>query len=111
MQIKSLLQTTLPLRLSRFLPLMLVVTLTACGSDFQEGAYVDPQYGTGYEFNADGQGQLIGGVPGSYNFTYEVDSNEVITSGDINLTFKRIDDKTLERPDGTRLILKEETLQ
>jgi len=49
MQIKSLLQTTLPLRLSRFLPLMLVVTLTACGSDFQEGAYVDPQYGTGYE--------------------------------------------------------------
>jgi hypothetical protein len=37
-----------------------------------------------------------------------VDSDEVVTSGDINLTFKRIDAKTLERPDGTRLILKED---
>ncbi|MBN45899.1 MULTISPECIES: hypothetical protein [unclassified Methylophaga] len=93
---------------SQLSPLLLAITLTACGSDFQEGAYVDAQYGTGYEFNADGQGQLIGGVPGAYSFTYEVDSNEVVTSGDINLTFKRIDDKTLERPDGTRLTLKEE---
>ena len=47
-------------------------------------------------------------LSGSYSFTYNVDSDEVVTSGDINLTFKRIDDKTLERPDGTRLILKEE---
>lgn len=107
--LKSLLhQHNNSLRFSGVIPVLLAITLTACGSDFQEGAYVDPQYGTGYEFNADGQGQLIGGVPGSYSFTYEVDSDEVVTSGDINLTFKRIDDKTLERPDGTRLTLKEE---
>ncbi len=103
--LKSLLH---PFNPARLIPLFLAIALTACGADFQEGAYVDPQYGTGYEFNAEGQGQLIGGVPGSYSFTYEVDSDEVVTSGDINLTFKRIDDKTLERPDGTRLILKEE---
>ncbi|HAD31667.1 MAG TPA: hypothetical protein DCE77_08815 [Methylophaga sp.] len=103
--LKSVLQ---PFNSTRLIPLLLAITLTACGSDFQEGAYVDPQYGTGYEFNAEGQGQLIGGVPGSYSFTYKVDSDEVVTSGDINLTFKRIDDKTLERPDGTRLILKED---
>lgn len=107
MFLQSLLQKVLPVRLSHLLPLMLAVSLTACGSDFQEGAYVDPQYGTGYEFNAEGQGQLIGGVPGSYSFTYDVDGDEVVTSGDINLTFKRIDDITLERPDGTRLILQE----
>ncbi|WP_439504100.1 hypothetical protein [Methylophaga sp.] len=103
--LKSVLQ---PFNSTRLIPLLLAITLTACGSDFQEGAYVDPQYGTGYEFNAEGQGQLIGGVPGSYSFTYKVDSDEVVTSGDINLTFKRIDAKTLERPDGTRLILKED---
>ncbi|HBX58856.1 MAG TPA: hypothetical protein DEG65_00780 [Methylophaga sp.] len=103
--LKSVLQ---PFNSTRLIPLLLAITLTACGSDFQDGAYVDPQYGTGYEFNAEGQGQLIGGVPGSYSFTYKVDSDEVVTSGDINLTFKRIDDKTLERPDGTRLILKED---
>lgn len=104
----NLLQSIKPVRSSSITPLLLAITLTACGSDFQEGAYVDSRYGTGYEFNAEGQGQLIGGVPGSYSFTYEVDSDEVVTSGDINLTFKRIDDKTLERPDGTRLILREE---
>ncbi|PTB82582.1 hypothetical protein C9933_01555, partial [Methylophaga nitratireducenticrescens] len=92
--LKSVLQ---PFNSTRLIPLLLAITLTACGSDFQEGAYVDPQYGTGYEFNAEGQGQLIGGVPGSYSFTYKVDSDEVVTSGDINLTFKRIDAKTLER--------------
>ncbi|AFI85848.1 hypothetical protein [Methylophaga nitratireducenticrescens] len=105
---KNLLGSINFVRWSQTIPLLLAITLSACGADFQEGAYVDSQYGTGYEFNADGQGQLIGGVPGSYSFTYEVDSDEVVTSGDINLTFKRIDDKTLERPDGTRLILKEE---
>ncbi|WP_417550003.1 hypothetical protein [Methylophaga sp.] len=103
--LKSLLQ---PFNPARLIPLFLAITLTACGADFQEGAYVDPKYGTGYEFNTEGQGQLIGGVPGSYSFTYKVDSDEVVTSGDINLTFKRIDDKTLERPDGTLLILREE---
>ena len=103
--LKSVLQ---PFNSTRLIPLLLAITLTACGSNFQEGAYVDPQYGTGYEFNAEGQGQLIGGVPGSYSFTYKVDSDEVVTSGDINLTFKRIDTKSLERPDGTRLILKED---
>ena len=106
--LKSLFQSIKPVSPSAVIPLLLAITLTACGAEFQEGAYVDSEYGTGYEFNADGQGQLIGGVPGSYSFTYEVDSDEVVTSGDINLTFKRIDDKTLERPDGTRLILKEE---
>ena len=60
--LKSVLQ---PFNSTRLIPLLLAITLTACGSDFQEGAYVDPQYGTGYEFNAEGQGQLIGGVPGS----------------------------------------------
>lgn len=40
-------------------------------------------------------------LSGSYSFTYKVDSDEVVTSSAINLTFKRIDDKTLERPDGT----------
>lgn len=106
--LKNLFQSVKPASSSRLLPLLLAITLTACGSDFQEGAYIDSEFGTGYEFNAEGEGQLIGGVPGSYTFTYEVQSDEVITSGDINLTFKRIDDKTLERPDGTRLTLREE---
>lgn len=106
--LKNVFQSIKPASSSLIIPLLLAITLTACGSDFQEGAYIDSRYGTGYEFNAEGQGQLIGGVPGSYSFTYKVDSDEVVTSGDINLTFKRIDDKTLERPDGTRLTLKEE---
>jgi hypothetical protein len=106
--LKNIFQSIKPASPSLIIPLLLAITLTACGSDFQEGAYIDSRYGTGYEFNAEGQGQLIGGVPGSYSFTYKVDSDEVVTSGDINLTFKRIDDKTLERPDGTRLTLKEE---
>lgn len=106
--LKNVFQSIKPASSSTIIPLLLAITLSACGSDFQEGAYIDSRYGTGYEFNAEGQGQLIGGVPGSYSFTYKVDSDEVVTSGDINLTFKRIDDKTLERPDGTRLTLKEE---
>jgi len=50
---------------------------------------------------------LIGGVPGSYSVTYKVHSDEVFTLGDVNLTIKRIDNKTPERPDGTRLTITE----
>ncbi|MDO8827533.1 hypothetical protein [Methylophaga sp.] len=105
--LKNLFQSIKPATSSTVLPFLLAITLTACGSDFQEGTYVDSRFGTGYEFNDDGEGKLIGGVPGSYSFTYKVSSDEVVTSGDINLTFKRIDDKTLQRPDGTLLTLTE----
>lgn len=86
--------------------LLLLLPLTACSSEFQKGAYVNPQFGTVYEFGEDGQGRMIGGVPGMPSFTYEVTRDEVITSGQINLTFKRIDETTLERPDGSRLVLR-----
>lgn len=94
--------------LKRGLFLLPVLLLTACGSDFQPGAYVDPQYGTTYEFGADGQGKLIGGVPGTPIFTYEIRTDAIITSGAVNLILKRIDEKTLERPDGKRLVLRDD---
>lgn len=90
-------------------PLLLVLPLASCGgTDFQKGAYVNPQYGTTYEFGENGEGRMIGGVPGTPGFTYEVTSDEVLTSGGISLTFKRIDDRTLERPDGARLVLRDD---
>lgn len=92
----------------RFPVLLAVLVLSGCGTDFREGAYVHPQYGTVYEFGENGQGRLIGGVPGTPTFTYEVRSGEIITSGAVALTFKRIDERTLERPDGTRLVLRDE---
>lgn len=87
---------------------LLMLLLAACGADFRQGTYVDPQYGTTYEFGENGQGRLIGGVPGTPGFTYEVTADEVITSGGIRLTFKRVDDKTLERPDGAKLVLRDD---
>lgn len=87
---------------------MLLPLLAACGADFQEGAYVNPQYGTTYEFGPDGKGRMIGGVPGTPGFTYKVTGSEVVTSGQVTLTFKRIDEKTLERPDGARLVLRDD---
>ncbi|HEX7036619.1 MAG TPA: hypothetical protein VF210_12635 [Pseudomonadales bacterium] len=68
---------------------------------------MDPQYGTTYEFDENGHGRLIGGVPGTPAFTYEVTDDTVLTAGAVTLRLKRIDEKTLERPDGTRLILRE----
>ena len=94
-------------RTGRSVPLLLMLLLGACGSDFQPGAYVDPQYGTTYEFDENGQGRLIGGVPGTPAFTYEVTDDAVITAGAVTLRLERIDEKTLERPDGTRLILRD----
>jgi hypothetical protein len=94
-------------KLKRTTPLLMLL-LAACGADFHQGAYVNPQYGTTYEFGENGQGRMIGGVPGTPGFTYEVTSDEVITSGEIRLTFKRIDDRTLERPDGARLVLRDD---
>lgn len=88
--------------------LLVMLLLAACGADFQEGAYVNPQYGTTYEFGENGQGRMIGGVPGTPGFTYEVTGDEVVTSGEVALRFKRIDEKTLERPDGTRLVLRDD---
>lgn len=96
----------IPNRVRRTAPLLLVLLLASCGADFQKGAYVHPQYGTVYEFGENGEGRLIGGVPGTPAFTYEVTDDEVIASGEVNLTFKRIDDRTLERPDGTKLLLR-----
>jgi hypothetical protein len=92
--------------LKRALPLLAVALLAGCGADFQECAYVNPQYGTTYEFGENGQGRMIGGVPGTPGFTYEVTGDAVITSGEVQLTFKRVDDSTLERPDGARLVLR-----
>jgi hypothetical protein len=89
-------------------PLLILLMLGACGADFRQGAYVNPQYGTAYEFGDNGQGRMIGGVPGTPGFTYEVSGDEVITSGQVKLKFKRIDEKTLERPDGTRLVLRDD---
>jgi len=85
-----------------------MLALAGCGADFNQGAYVDPEYGTTYEFGENGQGRLIGGVPGTPAFTYKVTGDEVITSGDVRLSFKRIDERTLERPDGTRLVLRDD---
>lgn len=93
-------------RLERTALLLLALLLGGCGADFQQGAYVNPQYGTTYEFGEDGQGRMIGGVPGTPTFTYEVTSDAVITSGAVSLTLKRIDERTLERPDGARLELR-----
>jgi hypothetical protein len=95
-------------RLKRATVPLLTLLLAACGADFQQGAYVNAEYGTTYEFGENGQGRLIGGVPGTPGFTYEVNADEVITSGAVNLTFKRIDDRTLERPDGARLMLRDD---
>jgi hypothetical protein len=100
-------KTMLPERLKRATPLLMLL-LAACGADFREGAYVNAQYGTTYEFGENGQGRMIGGVPGTPGFTYEVTGDEVVTSGAVNLTFKRIDDRTLERPDGSRLVLRDD---
>jgi len=97
--------TNMPTTARSVVMLMLMLLLTACSPEFQQGAYVNPQFGTVYEFGEEGQGRMIGGVPGRPSFTYEVTRNEVITSGQINLTFKRIDETTLERPDGSRLVL------
>lgn len=87
-------------------PLLLMLLLTACSAGFEEGAYVNSQYGTTYEFGENGQGRMVGGVPGAPAFTYRVTADEVTTSGQVSLTFKRIDDRTLERPDGARLVLR-----
>ncbi len=99
MRLAKLKRATVPLSM---------LLLAACGADFQQGAYVNPQYGTTYEFGENGQGRLIGGVPGTPGFTYQVNANEVITSGAVSLTLKRIDDRTLERPDGARLVLRDD---
>lgn len=94
-------------RLTLTMTFLATSLLVACGPDFEEGAYVDSRFGTTYEFGPEGQGRLIGGVPGTPTFTYEVDGDQVITSGGLGLTFERIDSTTLERPDGTLFILQE----
>ena len=90
--------------------LLAALVLTACGASFEEGAYADPRSGTTYEFGPNGQGRLVGGVAGTPSFTYQVESDQIVVSYGKNqpdAAFKRIDEKTLERHDGTRLKLKE----
>jgi hypothetical protein len=85
---------------------LLSLLLAGCDSAFTTGAYVDPRYGTVYEFDADGGGRVIGGVPGQPAFRYEVKGNEVVTSGAVTLRFRVLDERTIERPDGTRFVLR-----
>lgn len=88
--------------------LLLSLLLIACGGPgFEEGAYVDPRYGTTYEFGPGGEGRLLGAVGGPPpTFTYQVERDQVVTSGGVALTFRRIDRETLERNDGARLVLR-----
>lgn len=91
-------------------PLLLALGLAACGAAFEEGSYSAGGSGTLYEFGPDHQGRIIGGIPGNPAFTYEVKGDQVIISygqGQPDAIFNRIDSKTLERPDGTRLALQE----
>lgn len=100
------------LKLAHTVPLLLAVLLAACDSGFEEGAYVDAHHGTTYEFGPDGQGRLVGGVPGTPTFTYKVKGDHVVVEyanmPGAGATFRRIDSKTLERPDGTMLGLREQ---
>lgn len=96
--------------LSLSIPVLLALVLSACGASFEEGAYVDARFGTSYEFGPNAQGRLVGGVPGTPSFTYAVESDQIVVSygeGQPETVFKRIDGKTLERLDGTRLVLQE----
>jgi len=96
---------------TRAIPLLLALLLTACGAGFKEGAYVDTRSGTTYEFGPDGQGRMTGGVSGAPAFTYTVQSDQLIveyaSTPGAPAMFRRVDDKTLERADGTRLALRE----
>lgn len=96
---------------SRAISLLLALLITGCSAGFEEGAYVDPRTGTAYEFGKDGQGRVIGGVPGAPGFTYKVEGDRVVMhyagmSG-ASTAFRRIDRETLERPDGARLMLQD----
>lgn len=105
-----MLQKSNEFKLIRALSLLLALTLTACGSSFEEGVYANPDFGATYEFGPDGQGRLTGGVPGTPTFTYKVESDQVVVSygeGQPEVVFKRINNKTLERHDGARLMLRE----
>lgn len=97
-------------RLKVAISLFLALGLAACGASFEEGSYAAAGSGTIYEFGPNSEGRLIGGVPGNPAFTYEVESDRVVVSygqGQPEAILKRIDSKTLERPDGIRLILQE----
>lgn len=98
-------------KLTHAIPLLSALLLAACDSGLEEGAYVDARTGTTYEFGTDGQGKMIGGTPGTPAFTYKVESDRVIVEYSsmpgAPATFRRVDDKTLERADGTRLVLRE----
>ncbi len=91
--------------------LTLMLMLSACGgAGIEEGAYTMPGSGATYEFGANGQGRLLGAVAGTPTFTYEVTRDRVVVTyagGLPEATFRRIDNKTLERQDGARLTLRE----
>ena len=107
---KAITRTSSKSRLSLAISLLLALALIACGSSFKEGAYTDSRFGTTYEFGPNGQGQIVGGVSGTPTFTYKIESDQIVISygkGQPEAVFKRIDNKTLERHDGTRLVLQE----
>lgn len=97
-------------KLTQMVPLLLAFLVAACDSGFQEGAYVHARSGVTYEFGPEGRGRMVGGVAGAPAFSYKVEGDQVIVeyanAPGARAVFRRIDDKTLERADGTKLVLR-----